>query len=431
MPGSLIHIADRLYGRPLFLHPGKAEVIASVLAERTGGTLSLEMPSGGIEASRLTGSRARLDGSAPSLFRQERGVALIPVIGSLVNRGAWLDANSGLTSYEGITAQVKSATADPAVKAIMLDIDSPGGEATGMFSLAAAIRQADKVKPVVAVVNDVAASAAYGIASAAREIVISPTSVVGSIGVVMLHVDRSAEMAQKGVRATLIHAGAHKVDGHPFGPLSAEVAADLQRDVMAFYDRFLDVVADGRGARLTAAQARGTEARTFIGADAIKQGLADRTGTFDETLERLATSTPKPARLGAARANFGASKMDDDMISRAEHDAAIKAARDDGFKAGMADGEKHGAAAERSRVGAILGLDEAKGREAQANALIAAGLDATAAATILAAAPKAGGLASRMSEDQPALGGPHGQDPKPSPSASWNKHVDRQNARLI
>lgn len=430
MAGSLIHIADRLYGRPLFLHPGKAEVIASVLAERTGGTLSLEMPEGGIEASRLTGSRARLGGSAPSLFRQERGVALIPVIGSLVNRGAWLDANSGLTSYEGITAQVKAAAADPGVKAILLDIDSPGGEATGMFSLAAAIRQADKVKPVVAVVNDVAASAAYGIASAAREIIISPTSVVGSIGVVMLHVDRSAEMAQKGVRATLIHAGAHKVDGHPFGPLSAEVAADLQRDVMTFYDRFLDVVAEGRAGRLTAAQARATEARTFIGADAIKQGLADKIATFDETLERLATSTPKPARLGAARANFGASKMDDDMIPRAEHEKAIKAARDDGFAAGAAEGSAKGAAAERGRIEAILGLDAAKGREAQAHALIAAGIDAEAANTILSAGPKAGGLAARMSEEQPSLGGPQGHEPKPSPSASWDKHVDRQNARL-
>jgi signal peptide peptidase SppA len=439
MPGALVHIADRLYGRPLFIHPQKAELIGAIIGQRFGANVTIDVPEGaipggGVDASRFTGSRLQPDGNV-TLFRKEGGTAIISVVGSLVNRGAWLDASSGMTSYEGIAAQLKAAASDPSVKSILLDIDSPGGEATGMFSLASAIQSARKSKRVVASVNDMAASAAYGIASAADEIVISPTSIVGSVGVVMLHLDRSAEMAQKGIRATLIHAGAHKVDGHPFGPLSAEVAADLQRDVMTFYDRFLDTVAEGRKGKMTRKQARDTEARTFIGEEAIKLGLADRVASFDETLARLSTTTTTTARPGAARSKLGASKMDEDMIARADHDKAVKAAREDGFNAGKAEGEKAGhaagMAAERERAKAILTLDEAKGREAQASALVAAGVEPSAAKDILLASPQGNSLAARMTEAQTTSpGAPQGQPEKQSPSASWDKFVDRANARV-
>lgn len=436
MPSALLHIADRLYGRPLFAHPQKAEVVAAVLAERAGHKLTIEvpeaaLPDGGLEASRFTGSRRSLEGNW-GVVRQQDGVAMISVIGSLVNRGAWLDASSGMTSYEGLAAQVKAAAADDKIKAILLDIDSPGGEATGMFALASAIRAARAAKPVTAVVNDMAASAAYGIASAADEIVISPTSIVGSIGVVMLHLDRSAELAQKGIRATLIHAGAHKVDGHPFGPLSADVAADLQRDVMTFYSQFLVAVAEGRGGRLTADQARATEARTFIGAEAIERGLADRMGSFDEAFAQLSSNrSPRP---GAARASKGATRMSDDTITRADHEKAVKAAEEKSFAAGKAEGEETGKiagiAAERERTKAILGLEETKGREAQAHALISAGIEPAAAKDILSAAPKASGLRERMEADQTQNLGTGGGQPPKRDAASWDKQIDRQNARV-
>src|SRR5690606_24272723 len=104
-----------------------------------------------------------------------------------------------------------------------LDISSPGGEAAGMSGVAELIRAVRQTKPVLAFVNDVAASAAYGIASATDEIVVSPTSILGSIGVVMIHADRSGELAAQGIRPTLIFAGSHKVDGNPFEPLSDAV----------------------------------------------------------------------------------------------------------------------------------------------------------------------------------------------------------------
>ncbi|OYX97070.1 MAG: hypothetical protein B7Y80_21130, partial [Hyphomicrobium sp. 32-62-53] len=213
-------------------------------------------------------------------------------------------SQSGLVSYEGLDALLREAEADPEIRAVVLDIDSPGGEATGMFTVAEQVRRLGAQKPVTAFVNDMAASAAYGIASAAHEIVVSPTSIVGSIGVVLTHMDRSAEMAKKGVKATLIYAGAHKVDGHPFGPLSESVQADLQAEVMAFYDQFVGLVARGRTG-LTEAAIRGTEARTFIGQDAIARGLADRIASLDDVLISLSNQAQAAA---TQRTGFAMSK---------------------------------------------------------------------------------------------------------------------------
>lgn len=282
-------VAERLIGRPLLIAPATAQAILSVVHGRLDAS-GAAPPA----ASQFIGSRRRPSGYA--LTRAQGNSALISVIGSLVNRGAWIDANCGLTSYEGVAAQVREATADSSIQNIILDIDSGGGEAAGMFGLAAAIRKARQSKYVVAVVNDMAASAAYSIASAADEIVVSPTSVVGSIGVVMLHLNRSAEMAAKGVRPTLIFSGAHKVDGNPFEELSEEVRGAMQRDIGAVYDRFLETVAVGRGKRLTAAAARATEAKTFIGREAISAGLADRFGTVEEILAELSAKKPAPSK---------------------------------------------------------------------------------------------------------------------------------------
>ncbi len=390
---TLLQIADRVLGRPLLLHPAKAEVILHVLQGRIGiegGALAPLTP----DANRFAGAV-----SASRTFKIDGGVGIVSVVGSLVNRGAWIGAYSGATSYEGLGKQLDDAAADPNVKAIVMDIDSPGGEATGMFSLAAKVREIAAVKPVVAVVNDMAASAAYGIASQATEIVVSPTSIVGSIGVVLTHLDRSGEMAAKGVKPTLIHAGAHKVDGHPFGPLSDAVRADLQAEVMKFYDQFVGLVAQGRGGRFTEQDARATEARTFLGQEAVDRGLADRIATFDAVVASLQSEAP---RKGAASTK-GNRKMANDnetTVTAEAHAAAVSAARAEG----RAEGIKAGAEAATARIGAILGSEEAKANPSLAShfafktemsaedakaALIAAGPAAGAQAQVLTPAQRA------------------------------------------
>lgn len=368
-------LADRVLNRPLLIHPGKAETIMSVL----DGRITLGDAAPAPDASRFKGSYRRPDGRATVYTRVSGDTALISATGSLVNRGAWVGASSGLTSYEGLAAQVDEVADDPSIRHVVLDIDSYGGEATGMAGLAAKIRGLRKTKYVVAVVNDVAASAGYGIASAADEIVVSPTSVVGSIGVVMVHIDRSREMEAKGMKPTLIHAGAKKVDGHPFGPLPENVRADMQRDVMAFYDQFLATVEAGRGKRrLSAEKARKTEADTFIGQEAIAAGLADRMASLDDVL----TDLSRPARAAGSRKQ-GGSKMERNDLPAPEAGAqmhtetalraAVQKAEADGKAVGHTEGKAAGHAegvkAERGRIAAILNSDAGKARPKAALAL--------------------------------------------------------------
>lgn len=382
----LLRIAERTLNRPLLIHPQKAHVIAEVLAGRIG----IEMAGPQPDASRFEGEAFERDTMGRPVrglpYRVSEGIGIVSVVGSLVNRGAWIGANSGLVSYEGVKYQLQSAAADPNVSAIVLDLESPGGEAVGAFEMAAAVRQVAKSKPVVAVVNGMAASAAYAIASGATRIVTTETGVSGSIGVVLLHADFSKQLETKGVKPTLIFAGAHKVDGNPYEPLSADVRADLQAEVDSFYAKFLDTVAAGRGKRLSAKAARATEARTFIGLEAVNAGLADELGTFESALAAL-----KAERRAAARISVKGKTMSDENAPPAATAPGYTQADLDRARAeGKSEGAREGVAAYQARRREILGLAEAKGREALAEVLIDnAAMSVEQVKAALAAAPSA------------------------------------------
>ena len=182
----LPHLAARLFGVPLAIHRSKLDVILSVLGSRIG-LADLAAPVSYTPAARAPGP--------PS-----GKVAVIPIHGTLVRRTSGIEAESGLASYTGIAAQLDAALASPEIAAILLDIDSPGGESGGVFDLADRIRAASEVKPVWAVANDMAFSAAYALASAATRVFVARTGGVGSIGVIAMHVDQSVKDAQDGVR---------------------------------------------------------------------------------------------------------------------------------------------------------------------------------------------------------------------------------------
>lgn len=308
----LHRIAGQFYNRPLMVLPSTANVISTFLLSeiraRAGGRGGLQSDGG----SQMQGFRAieRADGTVeyhaarasrfygdypvdsdaggrPKPYRRTvQGTALITLVGEFVNRGAWIGADSGLISYEGLRYQLVTAVQDPRVRNILLDIESPGGEAIGAFEAAEMVREVSKVKPVVALVNGMVASAAYAIASGARAIVTLPTGISGSIGVVMMHLDFSKWLEEEGIKPTLIFAGAHKVDGNPFEALPEDVKAAFQREVMGFYDQFVATVAAGRKG-LGEKAIRGTEAAIFKGQEAIDAGLADDIGTFEEVLAEL------------------------------------------------------------------------------------------------------------------------------------------------
>lgn len=310
---NLIRIAESVLNRPLLVHPDKVPLILSVLSgripldseaiadlrERSESQIDglpndaqIIMRGPAPDASRFVGSSSDTDpttGRSSSLpyRRTSQGVAIISILGGLANRGTSLQGGSmSRQSYEGIKFQLAHAGGDPKTTSVVLDLQSPGGEAIGAFEAADAVRALASKKPVIAVVNGMAASAAYAIASAASKIVTTPTGLSGSVGVVMVHADYSRALDREGVKPTMIFAGQHKVDGNPFEPLSDTVRSDLQAEVNQFYEMFVATVAKGRPG-MSSKAIRETEARTFMGADAVRVGLADEVGSFETAIAEL------------------------------------------------------------------------------------------------------------------------------------------------
>ena len=264
---------------------------------------------GGYVQAMHDGEEPTIDAAAPSDLRlqsaRETGVYVLPIHGALVSRSAHLDMCTTMTSYEDIRSQLQSALNDGSVEHIALDIDSPGGSATGMIDLASEIYAARNLKPITAIVNFSAYSAAYGLASAASEIVLSNSSGVGSIGVIARHVDMSKRYESEGVKITTIFAGARKADLSSDAPLSEEATAWLTELVQQNYAEFTDMVARNRG--LTVAAVRGTEAGVYFGQQGIALGLADRIEPPQAAINRIAAQVaakrqPQPVQRFGARA---------------------------------------------------------------------------------------------------------------------------------
>ncbi len=216
---DLPYLASRLYGTPLLIARPKLEVILGVVARKLAGDSLATPPPANVDAG-MTGGLQNLE-----------GIAILPVLGTLVRRSSYIGAASGLTSYHDIEAMAEQAFADPMVRAVLLEIDSSGGEAGGVFDLAQLLRQLAQTsgKPLWAIADEAALSAAYAIACAADRLWLTRTAEVGSIGVVAVHVDESVADAKAGLNYTFLHAGRHKVDGHPHAPLPEPVRSSASK----------------------------------------------------------------------------------------------------------------------------------------------------------------------------------------------------------
>jgi signal peptide peptidase SppA len=266
-------LASRILDTPLMITKAKLDQILDVVGGRIGLDIEVTEPSASIHSPPQRG------------YSTDSSVAIIPVHGTLVHRTHGLSALSGMTSYQSIRDSLTNALNDPEISSIMLDIDSPGGEVAGVFDLVDYIYRARSVKPITAMINERGYSAAYAIASAANNIYLSRTAGVGSIGVVMLHVDRSAADKQAGLTYTHIYAGSHKIDGTPHAPLSAEAKATAQSTVDSVYSLFVSTVARNNG--LSESDVRDTQAATYHGQSAIDNGLADAILSYQEVLTNL------------------------------------------------------------------------------------------------------------------------------------------------
>lgn len=251
-------IAQRFLNVPLMLLPGEAEKILRMLDGRAP-----------VEALALK----------PAANAEERkpygvvdGVAIIRVSGVLVHGQAfsWCGYE---TSYDDIAVAFTLALNDPEVTAIMLHTNSPGGEVAGCFDLAETIYQARGQKPIWAVLDEYAYSAAYALACAADRILVPRTGGTGSIGVITMHIDITKALEDFGVKVTTIQFGARKSDSYPTTPLSEQARERIQADIDTLGAMFVDLVARNRA--IEPAKVRKTEAGIFLGEAGVDARLAD------------------------------------------------------------------------------------------------------------------------------------------------------------
>jgi signal peptide peptidase SppA len=202
-------------------------------------------------------------------------IATIPVHGILTKRLS--SEFFETTSYEEIHENISAAVENPGISEIVLDIDSPGGEVSGLFDLCDFITQAKSVKPIIAYANDACLSAAYAIAASCSKVLVTRTSAVGSIGVIATHLDVSEADKKYGLKYTTIFKGGRKNDLNPHEPLTDEAFAGLNDELDRLYEMFVELVARGR--RLAVDAIKATEAGIFYGENAVNAGFADKITT--------------------------------------------------------------------------------------------------------------------------------------------------------
>jgi signal peptide peptidase SppA len=235
--------------------------------------------------------------------RVSGAVAVLPLTGIITPRGSFLSmlfggGGGGLMAFR---EQFADALTSTDIGAIVLDIDSPGGLVSLVQETAAEIRAARGVKPIVAVCNTLAASAAYWIAAQADEIVCTPSGECGSVGVYMVHEDWSKFNADFGVEPTYISAGTYKTEGNPDEPLSKDGEKAWQEEVDDIYGAFLASVAAGRGITAAQVQSNYGEGRCLLAPRALEAGMCDRLDTLETVVGELLGQEPDAGEDAAAQ----------------------------------------------------------------------------------------------------------------------------------
>lgn len=349
------------------------------------------------------------------------GILYVPVKGVLLHNFPYQFGNWA-TGYAYIQKAVERGLDDADVRGIALMIDSPGGMVAGCFEAVDKIYARRDEKPIRAFAHESAYSAAYAIASVASAgIVVSRTGGVGSIGVVTCHVDLSKMYDDMGVKQTFIFAGKHKVDGNSAEPLPADVKARIQARIDELYGVFVSSVARNRGMEEQAV--RDTEALTYTATQAVSIGLADSIGPLDDAVAQFCVdlSTPDNGDVTMSKTDNTA------VVEQAVNEKAVADPKAEGFAEGQA--------AAVTRIGAILGSEEAKGREDLAKHFaFKTGLSAEDAIESLKASPKAAAApAAAPAAQTPAEGGFEAAmaDGNPEVGASAPKAEDDRLASIM
>ena len=289
------HLAAQIFNVPLLIHPQKLDAIIAGLGERLlGAKVELEAAEATLPAEMFSTRRGKRSDAG---YQVKDGVAVIFADGALVHRTRFEMADSSyFLGYDYLASQLETAMDDPDVHAVLQVFDSPGGEVAGAFEYGDRIHALRGKKPMWAIADNMAASAAFLSGSAFEQLAITSTAYAGSIGVVMRHVDFSRALANDGIKVTHIFAGTHKVDGNHYEPLPKDVQAALQAEVDSLYGMFVDAVVRNRG--VSADAVRDTQARVYRGDAAVQAGLADRVATTDQLITELAAMRSRSLPVG-------------------------------------------------------------------------------------------------------------------------------------
>jgi signal peptide peptidase SppA len=279
------HIRRALAGKLWYVHEQKMqEILAFLEIKLAGGSTAAEVLESIRASNQAAAARAQKANSGSG------SIAVLPIYGMILHR-QMADVSGGSigTSCTVLSMALQQAMSDPGVGSIVLDIDSPGGDVDGVDELASEIYAARKQKKIIAVSNCLCASAAYYLASQASEIVVSPSSITGSIGVYTIHEDDSAMLEAAGIKLELIKFGENKAEGNNLGPLSDSARAHLQEMVDIYGNAFEKAVARGRVVKQDLVHSKFGQGRVFDAKTAVKLGLADRVGTLAEVLGQSAS----------------------------------------------------------------------------------------------------------------------------------------------
>ena len=315
------HLSSLVFNKPLMVTQDYAETIAVVLSDR----LNLD----------VEGLQIKSDAKDQRVATTNKGVAVIPIVGSMSHRSTGIEAMSGMTSYTTLQKQFEAAFNDPKVGSILMDIDSPGGSVAGAFDFRDYLMSKKGTKPVYALARDAMCSAAYLIGSTADKVYATQTARVGSIGVVAMHTDASGKMEKEGLKPTFISAGKFKTAGNPYEKLEGEKLKYLQDSVDESYDMFINAVADARG--IDKKVIRDTEARVYGGKKAVEIGLADGIRTYESVIAEM--SAPNFTTQGIRmenELNIEEAKIADLTVAntklQSDNEALRKQVLDAGFK---------------------------------------------------------------------------------------------------
>jgi signal peptide peptidase SppA len=227
-------------------------------------------------------------------------IAILPLYGVIEQRASiWMEWFGG-TSTDRFGAMFDEALRDPKIKGVVVDIESPGGTVPGVMETADKIYQSRGQKPVVAIANSMAASAAYWLGSAFDQLYVTPGGCCGSVGVYSMHLDFSKAMEAEGVTPTMFAVPEFKAEFNPFMPLSDESKEYEMQEVNRVYDQFVAAVARHRGTTASNVRANYGKGRVVDAQTSVAAGMADKVATLEQVVSRMMAGRIKPGGFQAS-----------------------------------------------------------------------------------------------------------------------------------